>query len=497
MSVHPAGDDRQLVPRWRSFRRSAHGIELRALHAADPFVNAGLQRLRRELAASPEDHWIRADLLSALVAGQEERDEILAVAGALRDSDNASLRAFAESLLASPRTDQLDSSEVLIDDTRNRAILTIGRARRTLHQNPRDGVTRLDLALAHTVLGNREQARREVLTAIASAPDNRFILRGASAFFASIDEPDIAFRALVSTPVHRFDPWVASAMLAMGELANGRRDVRNARAMLETGRFSDSEISELAGELGTLEAKSGRSKASRALFGRSVVEPNENSLAQAEWAVEAVDFKLGPARELVSDAFEAQFREAARHGQWSDALTAGVAWQRDQPFSKDAGLSASYVAEMGVEDHGAALAAAQLALMANPGDAMLSNNAAYAAAALGRLDDAEQYLNFDGPVVGEDEANVLLATRGFVAHKRGLVEEGRTLYQQAVNGFAEARLPQQMMMAVCVWGIEEARAGGPLASELLKTARRLGERVRSPDTSMLLQRFEAAVAPND
>lgn len=161
MSFQPADDHRQIVPRWRSFRRSARSSEVRALQEAASTDDAGLERLRREVAGSPDDQWIRADLLSALVANQSNRDEVLAVAEVLRaKSIDASLQSFADSVLASPRHDQLDGSAGLVDGTRSRAIRTIGRTRRTLLQNPRDGVTRLDLALAHTVLGNRVQARR-------------------------------------------------------------------------------------------------------------------------------------------------------------------------------------------------------------------------------------------------------------------------------------------------------------------------------------------------
>ncbi|WP_285137696.1 hypothetical protein [Microbacterium sp. lyk4-40-TSB-66] len=218
------------------------------------------------------------------------------------------------------------------------------------------------------------------------------------------------------------------------------------------------------------------------------MDPNENALAQAEWAVEAVNLRLEPV--ALNGADEARFREASRDGSWDAALTASIAWQQDQPFSKDAALAASYVAEMGVGDHGAALSSAKLGLMSNPGDAMLSNNAAYAAIALGMFDDAEHFLRVDTGGLDVEEFNVLVATRGFLAFRRDHAEEGRRLYSDAIEGFVSERLAQHTALAVCLWGIEEARIGSVVAAQLLSVAQKAVERAPSPDTAEQLARFE-------
>lgn len=491
MSVQHADPDRQVLPRWRSFQRSLRSTELDSISPATAVANPGLDRLREEASAHPGDVWIRADLLSALIAGQERREETLEAAEWIKENaEEPALVDFAESVLATPRDDQPELHDDLVANARARAISTVGRARTLLRYRPRDGITRVDLALAHTVLGNRTTARREMLTALALGAESRFVLRSAAAFFASIHEPEVAHWALTNADRAKRDPWLAAATLAVGDLADIRGDVRTARQMLEPGRFQERAVAELASQLGTLEAAAGRVKPSRALFERSVVDPNENALAQAEWAVDAVSLRLTPV--ALHDAHEARFREASRSGAWDLALTASIGWQQDQPFSKDAALAASYVAEMGVGDHAAALASAKLGLMSNPGDPMLSNNAAYAAVALGRFEDAEAFLRIDAPFLDVEDSNVLTATKGFLAFRRGLPAVGRDLYSAAVEGFVEERLAQHAAMAICLWGVEEARIGSPAAAQLLPIARDAVSRAPSADTAAQLARFERA-----
>ena len=56
--------------------------------------------------------------------------------------------------------------------------------------------------------------------------------------------------------------------------------------MVDSGDHSNLDVSELISELATLDLQSGRDKRSRQLFVRALVDPTENSLAQAEWALQ-------------------------------------------------------------------------------------------------------------------------------------------------------------------------------------------------------------------
>ncbi|WP_407939158.1 hypothetical protein [Microbacterium mangrovi] len=127
----------------------------------------------------------------------------------------------------------------------------------------------------------------------------------------------------------------------------------------------------------------------------------------------------------------------------------------------------------------------------NPGDGALRNNAAFAAAQLGRLDEAEQYLAGIGLLDNPDEAHTVEATRGLIAFRRGDVEAGRRLYGRARDGFVESKSAQQAVMAVLHWALEEVRISPQSLLALLEPARESVQRYPSAEGTLLLQRLES------
>jgi tetratricopeptide (TPR) repeat protein len=231
-------------------------------------------------------------------------------------------------------------------------------------------------------------------------------------------------------------------------------------------------LSELASALATIEMQAGGAKKARRLFRSAMVNPNENSVAQAEWASARLSGDLGLSDEQVERSAEARARRFAEHDQLDPALAAGWEWLADQPFSTEPATFGSYHASMcGSFDR--AIEFAEAGLQPNPGNALLLNNLAFSQANLGRLTDASATLARVKPSDEGWTRPTLTATRGFLAFRRGEFEEGRALYQKAIDTMqdSEHRLRATLMLAS-----EEARIGGPggqQVAELLAAISRL------------------------
>lgn len=483
---------REVVPRWRQFRSAAKKAELLSLKRAETIdIESELSEHRREASENPHDEWIIADYLSAALAAEARPAEVGAVATSLLElTDDPSLSVFARVVL-----DSLDETYALkplaaASDPRTEAVKQVQNARKRLRDFPRDAITRVDLALAHTVLGNLEAARKEVSAAVLLAGDNRFVLRSAAAFFIEVDEPDAAHHILASSRASRMDPWIAAAALTSAELSDQKFDVRSVREMLQEGRYSDRTITELASELGTIEAKSGRTKPGKHHFKQSLLDPNENSLAQAAWAQEAMKVGVLLPSLAEPDANEARHRDYLQKGEWELALKEGLIWQADQPFSRFAGASTSYVASMGLERFDIALSVAKLALMTDPSEPTIANNAAFAAAQLGQTQEAQRLLSRVSAYMSDEESLVITATRGLIAFREDRIELGRENYQKAVAGFREAKMRVHIPIAVALWAMEEVRIRSPLMHELVRSARTVAEAASSQESKLLMGRLE-------
>jgi hypothetical protein len=84
--------------------------------------------------------------------------------------------------------------------------------------------------------------------------------------------------------VVREDPWLLAAEVAVASVA-GRRPmfVRQGRKVLESGRLPALQTAKLASAIATLEMTAGDTRSARRLFRESLVDPTDNSLAQAGW----------------------------------------------------------------------------------------------------------------------------------------------------------------------------------------------------------------------
>jgi hypothetical protein len=127
--------------------------------------------------------WHATDFLSASVVSNRTGDAQDAARFLLENPSDVSVSALslARSIAPGGTSEQGDFDENWAEVVR--------RLRTSLATDPRSAMQWSDLALAHTVLGNRRNALRSMNVAISLAPDNRFVLRTAARCFQHWESP--------------------------------------------------------------------------------------------------------------------------------------------------------------------------------------------------------------------------------------------------------------------------------------------------------------------
>lgn len=486
MTASQGSEERNLVPRWRPFRVSAALGEL----ASSSVPNQPSMRL-------PDMEALHAFNTAPTL---HTASDALGLAFSLQDP--APLRpvvefiesAKANSLLAAAAAQvrrRLDQVPITGEETWFRVDArhaVVSHIREELGRKPRNPTKWVDLALAQTLLGQSGKARRSITTALALAPLNRFVLRSAVRFFIHIEDPEAAQYTLKSAKGSS-DPWILAAEIASDEAAGSApSSMKEALFVLSSGNFSSWAISELACTVAHAEFNGGRDKRARKFLDQASPQPTENAAAQIAFESQRGGFTVRPAQDP-ERRFEAEALEARWQKDWSAAMNSGLKWQNDQPFAVEPAAFLSYVAAVGAERYDIAEQAARTGRLANPQDATIANNLAFALANQDKHDEAKAILANCPPPEDAREAAVYSATRGLVAFRGGLVEEGREGYSQAVESCLDLGLPDNAALAASYWAREEVRAKTPSAIEIIKTAVTLAGRAPSSDAEVVLARL--------
>jgi tetratricopeptide (TPR) repeat protein len=471
------------LPRWRNPRDAYAANEARA----------------RETPAYP----LREDVEEAEIAWTERRERGRALdlvsAAATMPDPSPSAREAAEWLIRDGRPTRLAriAAERVLDPTAARvpehaaerdadeeaqARKAIRRARRLTEADPRNAIAWAERSRHHASLGQKEPAIRSMRRALALAPEHRYFLRAGARLYVHIERPDLAHSLLCRALRTPSDPWLLAPEIAIAELAERPPAfLRAGRRLVEEGGWAPAHLTELAAAIGTLELRGGRDRKARSLFSASLEAPNDNALAQAEWASEG----LGSVRrslaqlgeEEVPLSYEALSLAAISSGERETAVNQAWLWLLDQPFSTQPASFGSYHAGA-MRDFERSLAFARRGLMANHSHPMLRNNAAFALAQLGRIEEAAAELEAvrEGDLDVEGRA-VISATRGLLSFRRGEAERGQELYGKAIR---EATDPTVQALATLMFVSELLRLRLPNAAEEASRAREQAERTLRP-----------------
>jgi len=264
--------------------------------------------------------------------------------------------------------------------------------------------------------------------------------------------------------------------------------------MLSAGRFSPLHVSELASAVGTLELEAGKRREGRKLVRLSLVDPTENSIAQAAW----IDRHLG-VRELdpkitafVPHAYEARAWRSCLEGEWNDTFDSASKWLQDQPFSRRPAVLGSYVATVPLSEYEKGAQIAQLGLVANPRDFTLLNNYAFALAQSGSEPRAQEVFDrIDPSDLCAEEAITWRATKGLLAYRAGDAIEGRQLYQEALSRAKIANDKRRWSVAFLFFVMEALRTQTSEAQTYYAQAIEQCENLPYPEIAPLLAKVRS------
>ncbi len=304
----------------------------------------------------------------------------------------------------------------------------------------RNPIVWVELARLYAMRGHETKAENSILTALHLAPNNRFVLRSATRFFIHNEKFDKAIFYLRKAESLKYDPWLVSAHIATSSVM-GRFSplIKDGKRLIESNNYSDFELTELSSSLGTLEYKDGSFKKAKGFFQKSMIMPNDNSLAQLEWvSKDERRFQINPFQfDKVINPFEARALELFERGNWNDAFYNSIKWFLDMPFSKRPALLGSYISGSLIKDKNAAIILCQVGLQANPYDPTLLNNMVYNLATSDNNEMLELYVRQMMEINIKELPNetkvTFQATLGLVALKKGDIELGKDLYRIAIQ----------------------------------------------------------------
>ena len=240
------------------------------------------------------------------------------------------------------------------------------------------------------------------------------------------------------------DPWLSSAEISIATIQKRTSKlIKNGMALINSKNISPFNFTELASSIGTVELLNGSTKKSREYFNKSLISPNDNSLAQLEWAsTKDSHLNINPSNFSVEMNFEAMALDAYHNSDYETALDNAAKWFFDMPFSLRPILFASNLASTILKDQSKSIAFLNAGLTSHPYDPLLINNLAYALALDNKPSEAFEQLNkIRNDAHIERTTQICLdATRGLAYMRAGFLDQGRQLYLGAIEKYPPHQL---------------------------------------------------------
>lgn len=389
-----------------------------------------------------------------------------------------------------------------VDVHEDAARLEIRRLRKLLAGNSDRPFCWSELARNFLVVGQKDKAVRCMQAALKLAKHNRYLCRVATRLFVHVQDVDRALGLLRLEPAIKSDPWLLAAEIATSSITCKQSHFLDAaRRLMASNNFKEHQLSELAAAIGTVELVHGGIKRAKVMFSRSLIAPTENSLAQAQWAVERDSKIVIPLAAWQTPASnEANTLASRQEHDWPRALQTCAAWLADEPFSQRPALMGSY---LGFRPEHAALAEqfATAGLRSDSTNILLLNNRAVARVYQGKVDDAfaDVRMALDHGLARDDAH--LMATLGLIAFRYGMPELGREYYGRSIAWFAQSKAHTSVASALLYYVREEMqfdRSAIPLSIELAQRIAKLPIVKHQPElagmTKLVLEEARAATS---
>lgn len=449
MAIFFEKKERHVIPNWRNFENTAQLGELNSSRTTD--LNTSFKPNIDDLLEDWEyskSIGVAADLLGvAITCNQQDNPVVKEISEFVLSQKNTTPTLLDAANFIKTKENGTENSKFEINSTdtflfrENLKILfqKINFFKKKLIDNPYNPIAWVELSRLYAINGQDKKAEVAMRNALYLAPENRFVLRNMSRFFAHIGDFEFAHDHIKKTSLVNFDPWLMATEIALADLrGRGSKLAKLGMQIVQSNSFHPFNISELSSSIATLEMKNSNSKSSRKFFEKSLIHPNDNALAQAEWASQEDSnlLSIGPIKFCARNSYEALARNEAEHKKWNEAIEYSKKWFLDLPFSKSSILFGSNIASVKLKDHKQAVSVAKLGLISHPNDPQLLNNIAYSLCIDNQLVEAEKTLNQvrkDDYEYEEINSICLTATRGLLYFRKGEFEKGRKLYLNALE----------------------------------------------------------------
>jgi tetratricopeptide (TPR) repeat protein len=443
MSLHSKRPNRLVIPRWRDFKETSNTGELakekgkNTLKLPSVSIQNQINNWKKERSVINAIELVNSaylinDKTSATSAAQY-------IIQSCTDANHPSL--IIANLILNGKNDEEKIETTATASFSNLHLkiqCKIQEIRRRLNNYSYNAILWIDMARWYTVIGKISDAEKCIKTAIQLAPNNVFVIRSAVRFFlhkskydrAGEDSLSFALQLIRKNPATKVDPWMMATEISLCALVNKTSSLmKTGITMVGDRNFSPFALSELTAALATEELKHSGSK-SKKLFSNALIDPNENTIAQAQWATKIVgnlpfDFNK-------RNSFEASSYLNANIGDWVQSFDEALNWVVDEPFSCQPVNHASYLAGSIIDNNEFAIQICNFGLRANPKEFTLLNNKAYSLAVEGKSLEAENVFNqIEMGSLKEHERISYSATKGLIQYCKGNSEVGNLLYNEA------------------------------------------------------------------
>lgn len=494
--------DRRVIPNWRSFKKTA------VLGELDNIGQVNKQPIRSLISIDEYiEDWSHyktiphaGDLLSsAIVNGIENNKQVLEAAQFILDNRGGSTLpqiSLAKTFAASNDrllTDKLES--ITIDQFSslvNPKLIwnKIKEIKIAINGFPYNPIFYVELARNYSIVGQEKKALRAMYIALNLSPDNRYILRCGSRLFAHYDQIDIAHDILRKASLAGIDPWITSAEISLATLrGRSSRFLKRGFEMLKTNNFSPSNITELASAMGTVELIGGSLKKSKQFFKKSLLAPNDNSLAQMEWASsKEPSLRIDISEFQVRHNFEAQALENFHSNHLTECIDNTFRWFLDMPFSKRPVMLGAHIANSLLNDQETSRGFLKAGLISHPNDPQIINNLVYSLALENKIEEAMKFMKLltDNPAGAADITKICLkATRGLLCFRSGVPEMGRRLYLEAIENAKDVNNQYYNWLAILNYAREEILIKSPEIETIMETIARIPDNTSAGDVNKL------------
>ncbi len=314
------------------------------------------------------------------------------------------------------------------------AIDFVRQARRVLAIDFRNPVLLMDVARELTARSQERSALKYVRSALALAPNSRFIVRAATRFYLHIGEHEIAHDILKRSRLLQYDSWVQASEIAVATV-RGKNSTLSKSVIRSVSNLKEvaPHLSELVSAIATVELQSGSNKSAKRLFQLALAHPNDNSLAQAEWAANRLKLVVDEVALRTPLSFEANSNNAYRRLLMPEAISFAEQWAKDEPFASRPFDSLCFLFSLEGRYKEARDAAERAIAVDGDDNLPLQMNLLFAHVQNGEVDTAyADLIRLTRHQDAKKHAPHMLANAGALAYATGDIALGRDFYERAV-----------------------------------------------------------------